>query len=49
MPVKVFGKTYHNHATAAKAAKRKGISKPDAYVATIERTIRERRAKKRGK
>ena len=37
MPVKIFGKTYKGHDTAAAAAKRKGIKDPHAYVATVER------------
>jgi hypothetical protein len=45
MPVKVFGKTYKSHKTAANAAKKKGIAKPDAYIATAER--KQKKGKKK--
>jgi len=41
LPVKVFGKTYEDHDSAARAAADKGIDDPDAYVATIERKQQE--------
>ena len=41
MPVEVFGKTYEDHDSAARAAADKGIDNPDAYVATIERKQQE--------
>lgn len=47
MPVKVFGKTYKSHKTAATAAKKKGIAKPDAYVATAERKQKGKKVKKK--
>ena len=45
MPVKIKGKTYKNHESAAKAAAKAGIKNPDAYVATIERNIKKGRKK----
>jgi hypothetical protein len=46
VPVKVFGKKYKSHDSAAKAAKKKkGIRDPDAYVATVERKQRGRKKK----
>lgn len=51
MPVHVFGNVYLNHDAAAAAAKRRGIRKPDAYVATVERAEegKGKKPKKKGK
>jgi hypothetical protein len=46
VPVKVFGKKYKSHDSAARAAKKKkGIKDPDAYVASVER--KQRKGKKK--
>lgn len=47
MPVKIKGKTYKDHDSAAAAAKKAGIRNPDAYVATIERNIKKGHNKKK--
>ncbi len=46
VPIKVFGKTYKKFSAAAAAAKKRGISKPNAYVATVERKQRPGSRKK---
>lgn len=45
MPVKIKGKMYKDHDSAAKAAAKQGIKNPDAYVATIERNMKKGRKK----
>jgi hypothetical protein len=52
MPVKIGSKKYKSHNSAARAVARKkgiGIKRAHAYVATVERTIKQRRAAKRKK
>jgi hypothetical protein len=40
MPVRMFGKTFSGHRSAAKAARSRGVRKADALVGSVERRQR---------